>query len=201
MTDHELDQILDLWQRPMPSAGLRERVLGNALPAPERKSYRRPLQWTLLIAAATCVLSLGMGQTGGFSLDNAADRLNVAKVRTVNFFGSLWWNHVLNGFLNSHPTIYLDGKARSDLALSAPKWIGGQGFAMWVNVPGERRYAIAIGLDLTVHRGPPPLEAGQFDGHVLEFHAADRLVRIESGETFGFGATRKVHLLNVIEDN
>jgi len=199
MTDNELDQILDRWRTPMPSAGLRERVLNNTPPRLERRSYRRPWRWMLAIAAATWVLTLGIGQTGQFSLDNVADGLNHVQMKAVNFFGSLWWSHVLNAFQNSHPKIYLDGEARSDMTLSPPAWIGGQTFAMWVRVPGEGRYFIALELDLKAHKGPPPQLVGGFDGRLLEFHAGDRLVRIESDETFGFGAARKVYLLGIRE--
>jgi hypothetical protein len=199
MTDNELDEILNRWRAPMPSAGLRERVLSNTPQRLERRSYRRPLRWVLAIAAATCLLTLGMGQTGHFSLYTVADRLNNVQMKAVNFFGSLWWNHVLNAFHNSHPKIYLDGEGRSDTVLSPPAWIGEQTFAMWVRIPGEGRYFIALGLDLKAHKGPPPPVVGRFDGHVLEFQAGDRLVRIESDETFGFGAARKVYLLGIRE--
>ena len=208
MTDNELDELLNRWRAPMPPARLRERVLGTAPLRLEPRSYRRPLRWALAIAAATCALTLGMGQTGHFSLDKVADGFSDLQMKTVNFFGGLWWNHVLNGFQNSHPQVYVDGQERSDTAMSPPAWIGEEAVATSLRVPGEGRYFIALGPNLNPRygplnprHGPPPPVVGLFDGHVLEFQAGGRSVRIESGETFGFGATRTVYLLGIREDN
>lgn len=186
MTENELDQMLDRWKAPAPSAELRRRVL-DSLPRLEPRSYRRPLRWGLAIAAATCLLAVGMGQTGHFGLGGFANGVTQLHNDTVMWFEQMWWDHVTARFFGSHPAISVDGEARSDVKFH------GHASGMWVEIPGEGRYYFTIGRGAHTGQALPP--AGKFDGRVLEFHAGTRAVRVEAESTYGLGGEKKVYVI------
>jgi hypothetical protein len=183
MTDHELDQMLNQWKAPAPPAGLRARVLSR-FPRVERMSFRRPLRWGLGLAAATCVIALGMGQTGHFSLENVANGVMKVHNDAFHWVDRMWWDHITAHYFDSHPAVYVDGEARSDVRFH------GRSGGMWVEIPGETRYAFIIG-----YGGHKVEAAGKFDGHVLEFHAGGHLIHVESEHTYGFGGEKGVYVI------
>jgi hypothetical protein len=181
MTDTELDQVLDRWEAPLPSPGLRARVLRN-VPQPERRRGVRPLRWVLAIAVASCLLAIGMGQTGHTAVENLAGQLHTYRERLGRLANQLWVGHILAAFRDSHLKFYVDGELRADATF------GGSGEGWWLRTPGEGKYYLT--LSRFVFEGPVPPRAGRFDGHVLEFQSGGRVVRIESDDTFGFGLER-----------
>jgi len=186
MTDNELDQLLNRWRAPAASSALRERVL-ERFPRRERRSFRRPLRWALPIAAALCILALATAQNG-HSLENLANGVQRLCVRVDEFIGSMWAAHILSAVRNSHPKVYVDGQLLSETEY------GGRGATMWVQVPGEGRYVIALH---PVTLGGFALPAGRFRGRDLEFQASGRVVRMEWGQTLGFGAERPVYVMDI----
>jgi len=191
MNDTELDQLLNRWETPAPSSGLRRRVLVNVSPR-ERRGFGKPLRWGLAMAAASCVLALGMAQGGGHSaLASLADGVQHVTGSVSGLMDEMWCSHILSHFLGSQPKVYVDGELQSD-ATYAAKWS-----TMWLRTPGEGKYYIA--LRPNVFEGnvvPPP--TGRFDGHVLEFQLAGKVVRIESRHTYGFGGERPIYAMGPV---
>src|SRR5437016_10337691 len=97
MTDTELDQLLDRWQTPIPSSGLRARVLLN-LPRHERRGFGRPLRWVLVGAVASCMLAIGMGQSGHTALENLTKQMHAYRQRVGRLANQLWVGHILAAF-------------------------------------------------------------------------------------------------------
>jgi hypothetical protein len=186
MTDNELDQLLNRWRAPAASSGLRERVL-ERFPQCERRSFWRPLRWALPIAAALCMIALGTAQSG-HPLENLANGVQGLIAGVHQFVGSHWAAHVLSAVRNSHPKVYVDGQLLSETEY------GGRGATMWVQVPGEGKYVIALHSALM---GGLALPAGRFRGRDLEFHAGGRVVRMEWGPTLGFGVERPVYVWDI----
>jgi hypothetical protein len=177
MNDHELDQRLNRWKAPEPSHGFRARVLAG-FPRRERPNYTRLIRWGLAMAAVLCMLAIGTAQNGHGVLEDFGNGLNQLHVNAVNWVGDLWVGHVMNGFRNSKLAIYVDGELRTDAQF------GGSGVGVWLRLPEEGKYYVA--LRRTIIEGPVPPRAGRFDGHALEFQAGVRTVRIESSGTYGF---------------
>jgi hypothetical protein len=186
MTENELDQLLNRWRTPVPSTQLRERVL-EKFPRRERRGFGRALGWAAAAAVLLCMLAIGTAQSGHGALENFATGVRDLSQNVTQFFDQLWLGHILSAFSNSHPKIYVDGELQKDAVF------GGRGGGWWVRIPGEGKYYLA----LTPHlfEGPVPPAAGRFDGHVLEFQAGGRAVRIESSGTYGFGMERPVYVL------
>ena len=185
MTENELDQMLNRWRVPAASSGLRERVL-ERFPRRERRSFWRPLRWALPIAAALCMIALGTAQSG-HPLENLANGVQGLIAGLEQFFGSHWAGHILSAVRNSHPKVYVDGQLLSETEY------GGRGATMWVQVPGEAKYVIALHPALI---GGFAVPAGRFRGRDLEFQAGGRVVRMEWGPTLGFGAERPVYIMD-----
>jgi hypothetical protein len=177
MNDQELDQALNRWRAPEPSRGFRARVLAD-FPRRERPNFSRLLRWGLAMAAVLCLLAIGAAQGGPGTLENLGDGILRLHNNTVNWIGDLWVGHIMSAFRHSNPKIYVDGELRSDAEF------GGSGVAVWVRLPGEGKYFVA--LRRTIIEGPVPPRAGVFDGHALDFQAGGRHVRIESNGTYGF---------------
>lgn len=186
MTDNELDQLLNRWRAPVAAPGLRERVL-QRFPRRERRSFWRPLRWALPVALALCMLALATAPSGR-ALENLAGGVQQLIVGVHQFFGSHWAAHVLMAVRNSHPKVYVDGQLLSETEY------GGRGATMWVQIPGEGKYVIALHPALMAGRALP---AGQFRGRDLEFQAAGRLVRMEWGPMLGFGIELPVCVMNI----
>jgi hypothetical protein len=176
MNDQELDRVLNRWKTPEPSRGFRRRVLEN-YPRRERPNFGRLLRWSLAMAAVLCMLAIGAAQSGG-ALENLGDGILRLHNNTINWIGDLWVGHITDAFRNSNPKIYVDGELRSDVEF------GGRGIAVWLRIPGEGKYYVA--MRGTAIEGPRPPRAGVFDGHALDFQLGGRHVRIESTGTYGF---------------
>ncbi len=172
MTDSELDQLLNRWQPPAASPLLRERVL-EKFPRRERRGFGRPLAWSAAMALVLCMIAIGTAQSGHGTLENFATGLRHFSENVTQFVDQLWAAHVLAAFRGSHLKIYMDGQFAPDAEY------GGGGSSMWVR----------LGL------GSVSMLAGRFDGHVLEFQAGGRAVRIESSGTYGSGMERPVYVL------
>jgi hypothetical protein len=186
MTENELDQLLNRWKAPAPSPRLRARVLGR-LPQRAPRDFGRLLRWGLAMAAVLCLLAIGSAQTGHGMLESVGDGINRLHKNTINWIGDLWVGHIADAFRHSKPKIYVDGELRSDAEF------GGSGIGVWLRMPGEGKYYIA--LRRTVFEGAVPPRAGLFDGHVLEFEAGGKSVRIESSGTYGFHERLPVYVM------
>jgi hypothetical protein len=186
MTDSELDQLLNRWRTPVPSSGLRARVL-ERFPRRERRGFTRPLQWAVATAVVLCMLAIGMAQSGHGTLENFAAGVRDLSENVTQFFDQLWLGHILSAFSNSHLKIYVDGELQKDAVF------GGGGVAWYLRTQGEGKYYLVLSPHM--FEGPVPPAAGRFDGHVLEFQAGGRAVRIESSGTYGFGMERPVYVL------
>ena len=190
MNDNELDQVLNRWRTPEPSRGLRARVLAG-FPRRERLSFGRPLRWAAALAVVLCLLAIGTAQSGGGTLENIGDGLNRLHMNTINWIGDVWVGHIAGAFRKSNPSIYVDGELRSDVEF------GGSGVGAWVRIPGEGKYL--LGLRRTAFEGKVPPRAGHFDGHVLEFQAGGRAVRIESTGTYGFHEQLPIYVMGPVQ--
>ena len=190
MNDQELDQALNRWKTPEPSAGLRARVLAR-YPRPELRNFGRPLRWGLAMAAVLGLLAIASAQSGGGTLENIGDGIVRLHNNTINWIGDLWVGHVADAFRNSKPNIYVDGDLRTDVDF------GGTGVGVWLRLPGEGKYLVA--LRRTGFEGPIPPRAGVFDGHVLAFQAGGHAVRIESAHTYGFHQHLPVYVLGPVQ--
>ncbi|HXB73835.1 MAG TPA: hypothetical protein VNY05_36690 [Candidatus Acidoferrales bacterium] len=190
MTDNELDQVLNRWKTPAPSRGLRARVLGS-FPRRELLSFVKPLRWAAAMAAVVCMLAIGAAQSGGGTLGNIGDGISRWQDSAINWIGDMWVGHIVLAFRKSNPSIYVDGELRSDVEF------GGSGVGVWVRIPGEGKYL--LGLRRTAFEGPVPPRAGRFDGHVMEFQAGGRSVRIESAGTYGFHERLPVYVMGPVQ--
>jgi hypothetical protein len=194
MTDNELDQLLNRWKTPAPSRELRARVLAG-FPRRERLSiggplhWSRPLRWAMV--AVVCMLAIGAAQSGGGTLENIGDGISRLHNSAINWIGDMWVGHIVLAFRASNPSIYVDGELRSDVEF------GGSGVGVWVRIPGEGKYL--LGLRRTAFEGTVPPRAGRFDGHVLEFQAGGRSVRIESTGTYGFHERLPVYVIGPVQ--
>jgi hypothetical protein len=186
MTENELDQLLNRWRTPAPSSGLRARVL-ERFPRRERRGFGRALRWGTAAAVLLCMLAIGAAQSGHGTLENFATGVHRLSEHVTQFFDEMWLGHILSAFSNSHLKIYVDGELQEDAVF------GGRGVAWYLRTPGEWKYYLV--LSPHVFEGPVPPAAGRFDGHVLEFQSAGRVVRIESSGTYGFGVDRPVYVL------
>jgi hypothetical protein len=196
MNDDELDQVLNRWKTPGPSRGLRARVLAG-FPRRERLSidrplrWGRPMRWAAAMVALVCMLAIGAAQSGGGTLENLGDGISRLHNSAMNWIGDMWVGHIVLAFRNSNPSIYVDGELRSDVEF------GGSGVGVWVRIPGDGKYL--VGLRRTAFEGTVPPRAGRFDGHVLEFQAAGRTVRIESTGTYGFHERLPVYVMGPVQ--
>jgi hypothetical protein len=196
MNDDELDQVLNRWETPGPSRGLRARVLAG-VPRRERLSINRllrwdaPLRWAAAMVAVVCMLAIGAAQSGGGTLEKLGDGLSRLQSSAIDWIGDMWVGHIVLAFRQSNPSIYVDGELRSDVEF------GGSGVGVWVRIPGEGKYL--VGLRRTMFEGTVPPPAGRFDGHVLEFRAGARTVRIESTGTYGFHERLPVYVMGPVQ--
>jgi hypothetical protein len=194
MNDDELDHVLNRWKTPGPSRGLRARVLAG-FPRRKRLSFFRrretPLRWAAALAAVVCMLAIGAAQSGGGTLENLGDGISRLHDSAINWIGDMWVGHIVLAFRRSNPSIYVDGELRSDVEF------GGSGVGVWVRIPGEGKYLVA--LRRTAFEGTVPPRAGRFDGHVLEFQAGGRTVRIESTGTYGFHERHPVYVMGPVQ--
>jgi hypothetical protein len=184
MTDTELDQLLNRWRSPAPSPELRAGVL-DKFPRREGRAFGRPLGWAAALAVVLCMLAVGTAQSGG-TLDNFAIGVRHLGENVNQWFEQMWVAHIVAAFRGSNPKVYMDGELQTGAVF------GGSGWVVWLRMPGEGKYYIA--LSPHAFEGPVPPISGRFDGHVLEFEAGGRMVRIESHGTYGFGGERPVYL-------
>lgn len=189
MNDQELDQLLNRWKAPEPPVGLRARILAT-YPRPELRNFGRRLRWGLAMAAALCLLAIGSAQSGGGTLENIGDGIVRLHNDSINWIQDLWVGHIADRFRNSNPKVYVDGDLRADAEF------GGSGIGVWLRLPGEGKYLVA--LRRRAIEGAVPPRAGLFDGHVLEFQAGAHLVRIESSHTYGFNERLPVYVLGPV---
>jgi hypothetical protein len=188
MTDIELDELLNCWQTPAPSASLRARVLAGVRRR-ERRAMGRTLRWSIGLAAATCVLAVGLQSAGGGTLDSVAGGVNRLVTGVGNWLEDLAMAHVMHAFRNSGLKVYVDGAEESGASTG-----GGQG-TIWVRMPGEGRYLMLMKLT----DGAKPVSVGKFDGHAVEFTAGGRAIRIESPGRYGFGGERPVYVFGPVQ--
>jgi hypothetical protein len=191
MTDTELDQLLNRWQAPLPSSGLRTRVLLN-VPQPERRGFPRSLRWVLAIAVTSCVLAIGMEQAGHPPIADLARRVQNVTQGLSNWVGGLWMSYTVASFRDSHLKIYINGELRGDATF------GGSAQGCWLRVPGAGKYYLVMTSRVFERVVPPP--AGRFDGHVLDFQGERTTVRIESDGTFGGGMDQPVYFMGLRAD-
>jgi hypothetical protein len=183
MTENELDQLLNKWRTPDPSSSLRVRVMAG-VPERERRGWGRPLRWGLAIAVASGMLAVGM-QGGGSAIDNLADGIHSLHNSMFFWLDQHWTAHVFSAFRGSNLKVYVDGQ------LVPEAECGGEGAMMWVQLPGEAKYEVALRPPET----RPAVSAGRFHGHNLEFQAGGRSVRVEADRSVGLGTNRRVYLL------
>ena len=189
MNDHELHEALNRWTTPAPPPGLRARVLA-AFPQRALRDFGRLLRWGLAMAAVLGILAIGSAQKGGGALENLGSGINRLHVDTINWIADLWVGHIGQAFRNSNPKIYVDGELRTDAEF------GGSGVGVWLRLPEDGKYYIA--LRRTAFQGPIPPRSGRFDGHVLEFVAGARSVRIESRHTYGFHERLPIYVMGPV---
>jgi hypothetical protein len=191
MTDTELDQLLNRSHAPVPSSGLRARVLAH-YPQPQRRTFGRPLRWVLATAVASCVLAVGMEQTGHPVIADLAKQVQDFTQGFSTWVDGLWLSYTVASFRDSHLKIYVNGELRIDATF------GGQAQGCWLRVPGEGKYYLVLTSRIFERVVPPP--AGRFDGHVLYFQAERTAVRIESDGTFGGGMELPVYFMGLRRD-
>jgi hypothetical protein len=110
MNDMELDRMLDQWQAPAPTRGMREKLRAR-FPRAERRVARRP--WRLLAAAALAfaALAVAMGQSGG---SPAGSRIAQAFMELWDHLGNVIEMHrvaaLVGQIRDSDPQVSVDGK-------------------------------------------------------------------------------------------
>ena len=191
MTDTELDQLLNRWPAPIPSSGLRTRVVA-LVPQREHRTFGRPLRWILATALASCVLAVGMEQAGHPVVADLAREVQILSRRVSTWVDGLWLSYTVASFRDSHLKIYVNGELRSDATF------GGSAQGCWLRVPGAGKYYLVLTASVFERVVPPP--AGRFDGHVLAFQAERTTVRIESDGTFGGGMELPVYFVGLRAD-
>jgi hypothetical protein len=178
MNDSELDQLLSVWQAPAPPRSLRDGVRAR-FPRAERRSFARPLRWTLAIAALSIALA-GMAQTS----DSSGEFPLVRIVRQLyeSFLAGREARRpaaIVAQVRRSDPKVYVDG------LLAAPLGYG-PAATMKVQVPGEGVYSVtAYRFTKTQDADGRPtgwVEAGRIHGNVIEFQAGGKQVRIECNQ-------------------
>jgi hypothetical protein len=189
MNEHELDEALNRWKAPAPPRTLRGRVLA-AFPRREPPNFGRLVRWGLAMAAVLGMLAIGTAQTGHGTLENLGDGILRLHNNTVNWIHELWVGHIADAFRHSKPKIYVDGELRSDAEF------GGSGAAVWLRLPEDGKYLVA--LRRSIITGPVPPRAGVFDGHALDFQAGGRHVRIESNGTYGVHEHLPVYVMGPV---
>jgi hypothetical protein len=183
MNDTELDQLLDTWETPAPPPTLREGLLAR-FPRAERRRFARPLGWVLVIAVASVMLAIGMGQSGenlwDFRIDHALNQLYENFLKGLEAWQA---TSIVAQIQRSEPKVYVDGQLVAPLKY-------GPGARMDVQVPGDGVYSI-VSYTMLSHRSDPKfshradtsltgwVEAGQIHGNLIEFQAGSRRVRIE----------------------
>jgi hypothetical protein len=185
MTDKELDQALNRWKTPAPSPALRARVL-DRFPHREPRGFWRPLRWAVAVAVVSGMLALGTEQASHGALDNLENVVLQHGYAVHQWFDHMWISHIVLFFGNSNLKIHVNGELQTDATF------GSSGGGGWLRIPGEGKYYVAFTRQSI--EGPVPAPAGRFDGHVLEFQAGGRSVRIESNHTYGFGGERPVYV-------
>ena len=197
MNDRELDEALNQWQAPAPSTSLRARVIAG-YPQRAPRNFGRLLRIGLAMAAVLCLLAVasaqmasGPGQGWDGTAASIAGGLNRMHMKAINRIHDLWAGHVADSFRNSNPKIFVDGDLRNDVEL------GGSGAGLWVRIPGEGKYLVA--LRKSAFEGSVPPRSGRFDGHVLQFQAGAQEVRIESHGVYGFHERYPVYVLGPVQ--
>jgi hypothetical protein len=184
MNENELDQMLDRWKSPLPSRGLRARVL-NRYPRRERLWFGRPLRWAGAMALVLLMFALGTGLAQHGVLDNFAGGVREFSDGVGQWFDDMWTGHIVMAFRNSQPKVYVDGELQTDAV------VGGSRGGLWIQFPGEGRYLLAYRLGGFRGSSTP----ARFDGHTIDFQAGGRSVRVESRHHYGFGAVRTLYML------
>jgi hypothetical protein len=175
MNETELDRLLDSWTAPAPPASLREGLRAR-FPRAERRRFTRPLRWGLVIATASIMLAIGMGQ----NLKNPWDFPVVRVLNQLyeNFLDGLeaWQSSgIVARVRQSEAKVYVEGQLVAPLKY-------GPAASMHVQVPGDGVYLITS-YPMPRHQadGRPTgwVEAGHIHGNVIEFQAGSKQVRIE----------------------
>jgi hypothetical protein len=190
MTENELDEMLNRWRAPKPSAGFRAQVLAR-VPQREKRRFGWPMRWAAAAAVVLCVLSVGTAQDGHPSFGALARAMSHVHDDLFVLVDQLWLDYQVAHFRGSNPKIYVDGELVSGAEF------GGQATGLWLRVPGEGKYYMT--LNRRAIEGPAPPPAGRFDGHVLEFESGGRTVRIESAASGG-GRRRPVYVVGLRAD-
>ena len=182
MNDHELDQALKRWRTPAPSPQLRARVLAGA---PDRRRFRPPLRWALALAATLGLLAIASAQNGRGALESLSTTAREASDHMAAFFDHIWIAHIVSAFGNSEPKVYIDGELQSGEVFQT------RGARCSIRLGRDKYYVL---FSAHAFEGPVPPPAGRFDGHVLEFQAGGRAVRVEARHHYGFGGERPVYV-------
>jgi hypothetical protein len=171
MNDIELDRLLDTWTVPPPPPTLRE-SLRTQFPRAERRKWRRPLTWTLVLAGASILLSMvavGMEQNACRLTDNhifrMVNRLYENYLRSVESWRA---TRIVAEIRQSNPKVYADGQLLPPLEF-------GHAATMTVRVPGDGDYMVIV-----YPRGLKGwFEAGRLHGSVIDLKLGNRQLRIE----------------------
>jgi len=168
MNDSQLDQLLDTWEAPAPSAALRA-GLRDRFPRTERRRRFVPrLRWLVTAAAIYATLALATGQTS----DSPLDRLWVPFERLYNAIVEVieirQGTALMIQIANADPQVFVDNvPAPPPQSIHAGIWT--------IEVPGDGAYFVM----LSHPRGLEGFtEAGRLKDNVLEFQAGSHHVRI-----------------------
>lgn len=84
------------------------------------------------------------------------------------------------------PRLSIDGQFVAEGALDA------RGLSLWMELPGDGRYVLAVVPD----ENPRFVQAGSVEGKAMEFHANGHTFRIESSEIVAGSTARPLYLLH-----
>jgi hypothetical protein len=181
MSEHELDQLLNLWEAPAPSRSFREDVRAR-FPRAEKLGFVRPLRWALATLLTSAALAIALA--GAVALAQSNETLaDLPVIRSLNEM----YQNFLEGrqaarakniaikIAASDPKVYVDGRV-------APPLQFGDAATMDVQIPGDGVYSITVfpmGERRTDDRPTGWVEAGHISGNAIEFQVGGKQVRIE----------------------
>ncbi|HTX38807.1 MAG TPA: hypothetical protein VME43_27460 [Bryobacteraceae bacterium] len=144
-------------------------VAPHSLPTPQIVQMGQPVEVTLYQDASSRVYDRIVLQWGGFPEwpPKHAPGLPQGALRLVS------------------PQLFIDGQAVHTAGGNT-----GSGPAVWLHLPGEGRYLIA----LEPQGNPRFVQAGQVNGSILEFQSEGRQFRIVCAESIATGAAQPVYV-------
>lgn len=179
MNDTELDRLLDAWEAPAPTQSLREGLKAR-LPQPKRRTLPVRLRWGLVTLFASAALTVAIAQTGDSHADFVMHAVHHVYAGLTLMVESHRAAFLRSAIRQSNPKIYIDGRPAAPL-----EYRGGSTLA--VHIPGEGVYFVMLfrQMDLlSSFQGFSGYKlAGSFHGHIIEFEAGGKQVRIECGSS------------------